>query len=138
MHDLLSYDETPSGCSMYRPQLVAWLLLAGAAPGTDCRLSTGPDGLCAAVRLEPSRVDLPAGSTIRIQVNGLDCTRGLDCVDCTRRHRRFRFRSTVPDVATVDSTGLIRAEGPGGAEIRLESDAVASEVVASMRVVVRL
>jgi hypothetical protein len=121
---------------MHRPQVVAWLLLAGAAPGSDCHLSTGPEGVCAAVRLDPGRVDLRTGSTFRIQVSGLDCTGGPDCVDCAQRRRHFRWRSSAPDVATVDSTGVIRAGHSGSAEIRLESDDVASELVASMRVVV--
>lgn len=128
--------QPSSRFSIYRPQTVAWLLLAGAAPGSDCQLSTGPDGVCAAVRLDPGRVHLRAGSTFRIQVSGLDCVGGVDCVDCTQRRRHFRWQSSAPDVATIDSTGVIRAVRSGAAEIRLESDDVASGLVASMRVVV--
>jgi hypothetical protein len=113
--------------------MLAWLLLAGGASGSECRLTTGPDGLCAALRLDPSRVDLRVGSTLLIRVNGVQCTGTLDCVDC---QRRFRWRTTSPDVVTVDSTGLVRAEHPGSAEIRLESDGDPSEVLADSRVFV--
>jgi hypothetical protein len=116
---------------MHRAHMLAWLLLAGGAPGSECRLTTGPDGLCAALRLDPSRVDLRIGSTLLIRVNGSQCTGTLDCVDC---RRRFHWRTTAPDVVTVDSTGLIRAEHPGSAEIRLESDGSPSAILASSQV----
>lgn len=116
---------------MHRAYMLAWLLLAGGTSGSECRLATGPDGLCAAFRLDPSRVDLHVGSTLLIRVNGTDCTSGQDCVDCLRR---FQWRSTAPDVVTVDSTGLVRAEHPGSAEIRLESDGSPSAVLAGSQV----
>jgi hypothetical protein len=118
---------------MYRPQMMAWLLLAGIAPGSECRFSTGPDGFCGALRLDPSQVDLQAGSTLLIRVNGTNCAAGADCVDC---RRRFRWQSTAPEVATVDSTGLVRAQRAGSAEIRLESDDRPPAVLAGSRVVV--
>ena len=116
---------------MHRAHLLAWVLLASGAPGSECRFTSGPDGFCAALRLDPSRVDLHVGSTLLIRVNGTDCASGQDCVDC---QRRFQWRSTAPDVVTVDSTGLVRAEHPGSAEIRLESDGSPSAVLAGSQV----
>jgi len=119
---------------MYRPSLIVWLLLAGAAPGSDCAVATGPDGFCAVVRLEPSRAELATGGTLRIRITGLDCTRGTDCVNCG--HRRLRWLSSAPNVAAVDSTGLVRGKLPGVADIRMMAEEPAPEILASMRVVV--
>ncbi len=107
---------------MYRSQLLAFLLLGGVAPGSECRVSTGPNGVCAALRLEPRRVDMTVGSTFQLRVTGLDCVSGRDCVDCANRRVRVRWRSSAPGIATVDSTGVVRAEGSGLVEIRLESE----------------
>jgi hypothetical protein len=116
--------------------LAAWLLLASAAPGSDCQLSTGPNGICAAVRLDPNLVQLQPGSSIRIQVNGLNCVGALDCVDCNQRRLLLRWRSSAPDVAVIDSTGAVRAGRPGRAVVRLETDAVTPQLVASAQVLV--
>ena len=87
---------------------VAMLLvvLAGARTG-DCRGRHRPEGLCAFGHLEPARIELHVGSTLQIRVNGSTCS-GRDCVDCGSSVR-LRWRSTVPDVASVNSTGLVRA-----------------------------
>ena len=118
---------------MFRPQPMVWLLLVGAAPGSDCRVVSGPDGVCAAVRLDPGQADLHVGTTMRVRVNGLDCAGGLTCVDCADRRHRVRWRSSAPGVAIVDSTGLSRAGDTGAADIRLES---ADGLTAGMRVIV--
>lgn len=121
---------------MHRLQVAATLLLASAAPGSDCQLSTGPEGVCAVVRLDPNRVNLQPGSTIRIQVNGLSCAGGLNCVDCNQRQLLLRWRSSAPQVAAVDSTGAVRAGRPGTAVIRLETDEATPQLVASAQVLV--
>ena len=121
---------------MFRAQQVTWLLLVGAAPGSDCRFVSGPDGFCAALRLHPTRADLRVGSTLQVRVNGLDCADGVTCVDCTNRRRRVHWQSSAPAVVVVDSTGLIRARQVGTADIRLEVDDSLSELGAHMQVVV--
>jgi len=103
------------------------LLLAGAAPGSECRLATDSDGFCATIRLEPGRVELPIGGTLEIKTTGLDCARDRG---------RFRWSSSAPDVAAVDSTGLVRANRMGTAEIFLESEESVPRRLAGMRVVV--
>jgi hypothetical protein len=117
---------------VFRFQAVFWLLLAASSRTTECRLATSPDGLCAFLRLEPSTSDLPVGGTLQAQVNGLTCERG-SCLDCSDRSHRVRWRSTAPDIASVDSTGLVRALRAGRADIRLDSDDGAG---AGMQVVV--
>lgn len=121
---------------MSRLPLVACLLFAGMAQSTDCRVSTGPTGFCAAIRLEPDRAELHTGATLRIRINGLQCSGGLECTDCENRHRRFHWRSSAPDVVTVDSTGAIHARRPGRAEIRFEPDDGTAELAAGMQAVV--
>jgi uncharacterized protein YjdB len=111
-----------------------YLLLIAGSRADECRVVTGPDGLCAFLRLEPTRSELPIGTTLRVRVNGSTCS-DRDCVDCGTRHR-MRWRSTAPDVASVDSTGLVRAERVGNAEIWLESDAGSEGSTAGMQVVV--
>ncbi len=107
---------------MFRFQAVFWLLLAASSRTTECRLATSPEGLCAFVRLEPSSTDLPVGGTLQVRVNGLTCERGTSCLDCADRSHRVRWRSTAPDIASVDSTGVVRALRAGRADIRLDSD----------------
>jgi hypothetical protein len=122
---------------MFRPHLMACLLLAGAARTSDCSFTSGPNGLCATFRLEPSRATLQSGDSLRIRVNGgIDCTTNLDCVDCTNRPRHFRWRSSAPEIVSVDSAGLIRGVHAGAAEIRFESDEPTPEAVATTRVLV--
>jgi hypothetical protein len=118
---------------VFRFQAVFWLLLAASSRTTECRLATGPDGLCAFLRLEPSSTDLRVGGSLRVRVNGLTCERGTDCLDCADRSHRIRWRSTAPDVASVDSTGLVQALRPGRADIHLDSD---DGIGAGMQVVV--
>jgi hypothetical protein len=113
---------------MYRPHLIVWLLLAGAGPGSECSIATGPEGFCAAIRLEPRHFELPIGGTLQIKITGLDCVR-----DRTRVH----WSSSVPDVVAVDSTGLVRARRTGAADVRLESEESVPRILASMRVIVR-
>jgi uncharacterized protein YjdB len=120
---------------MFRHQIGIWLLLASASRTGECRVMTGPDGLCAFVRLEPARGDLRVGSTLRVRVNGLDCERGFAC-DCGAGRHRVRWWSTAPDVASVDSTGLVWAEHAGRADIHLESADGAEQPTAGMHVVV--
>ena len=120
---------------MPRLHLLAALLLAGAAPGSDCSFSTGPNGVCAAVRLEPDRTELRSGTTVQIAVNGLECSGTMECVDCNGRRRRFRWRSSAPEVAAVNAAGLLEARGAGTAEITLEPESGASPVP-SVRVLV--
>jgi uncharacterized protein YjdB len=105
-----------------RFQAVLWMLLAASSQTTECRLSTSPDGLCAFLRLEPSSTDLRVGGTLQIRVNGLNCERGSSCLDCSDRSLRVRWTSSAPDVASVDSTGMVRALRAGRADIRLDSD----------------
>jgi Bacterial Ig-like domain (group 2) len=121
---------------VFRHQFTIWLLLAGASQTGECRVVTGPDGLCAFARLDPARSDLRIGTTLQVRVNGLNCGPGLACVDCANRRHRGRWRSTAPDVASVDSTGLVDAERPGKADIRLEFDNWVDAPTASMQVVV--
>jgi hypothetical protein len=121
---------------MFRPQLMAWLLLTGVVPASECRIASGPDGLCAAVRFDPRRADLHVGSTLRVRVNGLDCAGSPTCVDCTNRRRRVQWHSSAPDVVSVDSTGQLLAKRAGAAEIRLEVDEVSTEPMTTMRIVV--
>lgn len=107
---------------MLRFQTALWLLLAASSRTTECRLATSPDGLCAFVRLEPSSTDLRVGGTLQVRVNGLTCERGSSCLDCSDRSHRVRWTSSAPDVASVDSTGAVRALRAGRANIRLDSD----------------
>jgi Big-like domain-containing protein len=92
------------------------VVLAGARTG-ECRVVTGPDGLCAFGHLEPDHSQLHVGSTLQVRVNGSTCS-GRDCVDCGNSGR-LRWSSTIPDVASVDSTGLVRARRAGDAQILL-------------------
>jgi uncharacterized protein YjdB len=105
---------------MSQYQIAVWLLLIAGSRTGECRVVTGPDGLCAFGHLEPTRGELRVGSTLHVRVNGAMCS-SRDCVDCDGTRHRVRWRSTAPDVATVDSMGLVRAEHVGRAEIRLES-----------------
>jgi uncharacterized protein YjdB len=107
---------------MVRFQAAVWLLLAASSRTSECRLATGPDGLCAFFRLEPSSTDLRLGGTLRVRVNGLTCERGSSCLDCADRSHRVRWTSSAPDIASVDSTGVVRALRAGRADIRLDSD----------------
>ena len=121
---------------MFRHEFAVWLLLAGASRTGDCRIVTGPDGLCASFRLDPARSDLRVGTTLQVRVDGLNCGRGLACVDCADPGHRARWWSTDPGVASVDSTGIVRAEHPGRADILLEVDDGTDDPTASMQVVV--
>lgn len=107
------------------------VVLAGARTG-ECRVVTGPEGLCAFGHLEPARSELPVGSTLQIRVNGSSCS-GRDCVDCGSSGH-LRWRSTMPDVASVDSTGLVSARRAGNAQILLEPVGGATGSPLSMRV----
>jgi hypothetical protein len=98
---------------------LACLLLLAAAPASDCRFSSGPDGLCADFRLDPASADLPVGSSLQIRVNDFDCDGIESCVNCSDGRRRMRWESSAPEVAHVDSAGMVRAERTGTAEIRL-------------------
>jgi uncharacterized protein YjdB len=118
---------------MRRFRAAVWLLLVASPRTTECRLATSPDGLCAFVRLEPSSTDLRVGGTLQVHVNGLDCAGRSGCLDCSDRSHRVRWTSSAPDVASVDSTGLVRALRAGRADIRLDADDGAT---AGMQVVV--
>lgn len=118
---------------MFRPPAILWLLVVAASRTGECRFASGPDGFCAFLRVEPSSSGLRVGNTLRLRVNGLTCEQGGDCVDCADRRHRVRWRSMAPDVASVDSTGLVRGLRAGRADIRLESDDGAD---AGMQVVV--
>ena len=111
---------------MVRPVLLASLLLAGAAQGSQCVFVSGPNGFCLAVRLVPDHADLRVGSTLQVRANGGGGA-------CTVGHGS-RWHSTRPDVATVDSTGLVRALGPGSAEIRMIADGESTAGSAAMAV----
>ena|SRR5438876_1104993 len=87
-------------------QIALWLLLIAGSRVSECRVVTGPEGLCAFGHLEPARSDLRVGSTLHVRVNGSTCS--------------SRWRSTAPEVASVDSTGFVRALHAGSAEIQLE------------------
>lgn len=120
---------------MSQYQLAVWLVLLAGSQARECRVVTGPDGLCAFVRLEPARSDLRIGTTLRVRVNGSTCS-GRECLDCGNPPHRVSWRSTAPEVADVDSTGLVRAKHVGSAEIRLEPEEGAVGPTASMQVVV--
>jgi hypothetical protein len=107
---------------------LACLLLLAAAPASDCRFSSGPDGLCAAFRLDPASAELPVGSTLQIRVNDFDCDGIQSCVSCSDGRRRMRWESSAPEVARVDSTGVVRAERTGTAEIRLVVEGAAAPI----------
>jgi uncharacterized protein YjdB len=119
---------------VFRHPAVLLLLVVAVSRTGECRFASGPDGLCAFLRLEPATSDLRVGGTLRVRVNGLTCNQAADCVDCADRRQRVRWRSTAPDIASVDSTGLVRAVRAGRADIRVDSDDGAS---AGMQVVVR-
>lgn len=111
---------------MVRPLFLASLFLTGAASGTQCVFVSGPNGTCLAVRVLPDYANLRVGSTLQLRVVG-----GAGA--CAVGHGN-RWRSTRADVATVDSTGLVRALGPGSAEIGMTGDGDATEGSAAMRV----
>jgi len=111
---------------MVRPLLLASLLLTGAASGTQCVFVSGPNGTCLAVRVLPDHANLRVGSTLQLRVDG-------GAAACSVGHGS-RWQSTRPDIAAVDSTGLVRALGPGSAEIRMTGDGDATEGSAAMRV----
>lgn len=117
-----------------RHQIAACLLLIAGSGPDECRLVTGPDGLCAFLRLEPARSELHIGDTLRVRVNGATCSGG-DCIDCGTR-QRMRWRSAAPEVASVNSSGVIRAERPGSARILAESEAGSRASTADMQLVV--
>jgi len=110
---------------MVRPLLLASLFLTGAASGTQCVFVSGPNGACLAVRVQPDYASLRVGSTLQLRVDGGGA--------CAVGHGN-RWQSTRPDVAAVDSTGLVRALGPGSAEIRMTGDGDTAEGSAAMRV----
>jgi Big-like domain-containing protein len=106
---------------------LACFFLLAATPASDCRFSTGPNGLCATFRLDPASADLPVGSTLQIRINDFDCDGSQPCVSCSEPRRRVRWESSAPDVARVDSTGMVRAERAGTAEIRLVVEGATAE-----------
>jgi hypothetical protein len=120
--------------AIMRLRAMAWLVLSSGTGGSECRLVSGPNGVCAAVRLEFVDRPLRVGTTVRIRVHGLECS-GTGCLDCAGHQRRLQWRSGSPEVATVDSTGLIRAVHPGVVEIRLEVDDSTEAATARMTVV---
>lgn len=101
-------------------QVSLLLLLVAGSGAQECRVVTGPDGLCAFGHLEPTRGRLRVGTTLQIRINGSTCS-SLECIDCDGTRRRVRWKSTAPDIASVDSTGLVRGEKVGHAEIGIES-----------------
>jgi hypothetical protein len=82
---------------------LACLLLLAAAPASDCRFSSGPDGLCAAFRLDPASAELPVGSTLQIRVNDFDCDGIQSCVSCSDGRRRMRWESSAPEFGVPPS-----------------------------------
>jgi uncharacterized protein YjdB len=90
----------------------ASLLLLATAPASDCRLTTGPNGLCAGLQLDPSSAEMRSGTTLTIRINDFEAS----CFDSGGRRR---WESSAPEVATVDSNGLVRAGSAGAAVIRL-------------------
>ena len=111
---------------MVRPLLLASLFLTGAASGTQCVFVSGPNGTCLAVRVLPDHANLRVGSTLQLRVDGGGGA-------CAVGHGN-RWSSSRPDVAAVDSTGLVRALGSGSAQIRMAGDGGAAEESAAMRV----
>ncbi|MCY4400853.1 MAG: M60 family metallopeptidase [Gemmatimonadetes bacterium] len=73
----------------------------------------------AAIRVSPSSLALPVGDTTRLSATALDAL-GSEVPDAA-----FEWRSSDATIATVDDSGLVRAEAVGAATITAASGALA-------------
>jgi len=95
------------------------LLLLVAARGEGCNFSIGPNGLCAALRLDPENKVIRVGETFRVQINASGCTAATGCPCVDSATATARWRSDGPATATVDSIGLVRGRQPGTVDIHV-------------------
>jgi uncharacterized protein YjdB len=117
-----------------RPLRTLALLLLLAARDETCAITAGPNGLCAAVRLEPSSASIDVDETLQIRVNGGVCLESCPCE--TESTEDVRWISDAPLIASTDAAGRVTGHRPGTATIIREvgtGDAVARS---SMRVTV--
>jgi uncharacterized protein YjdB len=112
------------------PTIFLCLLLAARAQ--SCQLTTGANGLCASFRLEPEKASLHVGETLIVRVNPGACAGG-PCT-CDPPASGLRWQSSAPGIATVDSTGTVRAIKEGSADI----DVIASSPSAGPGAVLHL
>jgi len=95
------------------------LLLLVAARGEGCSFSIGPNGLCAALRLDPEDKVIRVGESFRVRINAGGCTAATGCPCADSAAATAQWRSDNPETATVDSTGVVRGRRPGSVDIHL-------------------
>jgi hypothetical protein len=92
---------------------------------TDSTTTGGADFLrgVAGVHIAATRLSLSRGDTVRLSAVATDTAgQALDSV-------ATRWESSAPEVASVDSTGLVTALGQGAAQIGVEADSSRSAVL---------
>jgi uncharacterized protein YjdB len=117
-----------------RPVRTLALLLLLAARDETCAITAGPNGLCAAIRLEPSNASIDVDETLQIRINGGACLESCPCD--TEPAENVRWTSDAPLIASTDAGGRVTGHHPGTATITRAvwtGDAVARS---SMRVTV--
>jgi hypothetical protein len=95
------------------------LLLLVAARGEGCSFSIGPNGLCAALRLDPENKVIRVGETFRVRINASGCTAATGCPCVDSATATARWRSDSPGTASVDSIGVVRGRQPGNVDIHV-------------------
>jgi Bacterial Ig-like domain (group 2) len=102
-----------------RPLRLVALVLLLAAREDGCNFSLGPDGLCAAFRVNPERTRMRVGESFRIAINADGCTAATGCACEATARADAVWRSENPVTAIVDSTGLVLARSPGATTIQM-------------------
>lgn len=110
------------------------LLFLLAARDETCAISAGPDGLCAAIRLESSNASIDVDETLQIMVNGGACLES--CLCDTDSTEDVRWTSDAPLIASTDAAGRVTGHRPGTATIIRPVGTGAAVARSSMRVTV--
>lgn len=87
------------------------LLLAARAEG--CGFSLDQRGLCAHLQLGPEENQVRVGNSFRVQINADGCSSAAGCACAETALEQARWTSDNPQVASVDSTGVVVGRGPG-------------------------
>jgi hypothetical protein len=113
----------PGGSSvikrLLRRGLLASLLLLTAGREDGCNFTLGPNGLCAALRLDPAEQELRVGDGFRVRINADGCTAATGCPCADSAMASARWQSADATVASVDGNGVVTARTPGSTDIIL-------------------
>jgi len=102
-----------------RRALLASLLLLTGARGDSCNFTIGPNGLCAALRLDPEEQELRVGDGFRVQINADGCSTTTGCACADSALASARWQSANAAIATVDQNGAVTGRAPGSTDIIL-------------------